>query len=211
VMRALAEMTGADPGAGSSGLYAEMYLHPWAGFAIRLTYWLWMMVVVGSEVVAASIYCKFWFPETASWIWIGLFSLVILYVNCTSVGNIGTFEYWLSMVKVVTIVAFLILGSALLFGVGFPKVGFANYTAHGGFLPNGWSGAGLGVILGLFSFFGIEVVCSTAGEAADPQVALPHGLRRTLVALGLFSVGCVAMVVGLGPWQPIGLVVSPFV
>ncbi len=157
MMWALGEMAAAHPAAGSFGLYAEIYLHPWAGFAIRLTYWLCMMVVVGSEVVAASIYCKFWFRGTPSWIWIGLFSLVILYVNCTSVGNLGTFEYWLSMVKVVTIVAFLILGAALLFGVGFPKVGFANYTAHGGFLPNGWSGVGLGVILGLFSFFGIYV------------------------------------------------------
>ncbi len=211
MMWALAEMTAAHPAAGSFGLYAEMYLHPWAGFAIRLTYWLCMMVVVGSEVVAASIYCKFWFPETASWIWIGLFSLVILYINCSSVGNLGTFEYWLSMVKVVTIVAFLILGAALLWGLGFPKVGFANYTAHGGFLPNGWSGVGLGIILGLFSFFGIEVVGSTAGEAADPKVAVPKALSRTLVVLVLFYVGGLALVVGIVPWTQIELVESPFV
>src|SRR6267143_3599436 len=211
VMWALAEMTAEHPAAGSFGLYAEIYLHPWAGFAVRLTYWLCMMVVVGSEVVAASIYCKFWFRGTPSWIWIGLFSLVILYVNCTSIGNLGAFEYWLSMVKVVTIVAFLILGAALLFGVGFPRVGFANYTAHGGFLPNGWSGVGLGVILGLFSFFGIEVVGSTAGEAADPKVAVPKALRRTLVALVLFYVGGLALVVGVVPWTQIGLVESPFV
>src|SRR5437879_10890373 len=188
MMWALAEMTAAHPAAGSFGLYAEMYLHPWAGFAVRLTYWFCMMVVVGSEVVAASIYCKLWFPGTPSGVGIGLFSLVILYVNSASIGNLGTFEYWLSMIKVVTIIAFLILGSALLFGVGFPKVGLANYTAHGGFLPNGWQGVGLGVILGLFSFFGIEVVGSTAGEAADPKVAVPKALRRTVIVLVLFYV-----------------------
>src|SRR5260370_34634952 len=117
--------------------------------------WVCMMVVVGSEVVAASIYCKLWFPETPSWVWIGLFSLVILYVNSASIENLGAFEYWLSMIKVVTIVAFLILGSALLFGVGFPKVGFANYTAHGGFFLKWGKGVGLGVVFGLFSFFWI--------------------------------------------------------
>ena len=211
MMWALAEMAAAHPAAGSFGLYAEMYLHPWAGYAIRLTYWLCMMVVVGSEVVAASIYCKLWFPETPSWIWIGLFSIVILYVNCTSVGSLGTFEYWLSMIKVVTIVAFLILGSALLSGVGFAKVGFANFTAHGGFLPNGWKGVGLGVILGLFSFFGIEVVGSTAGEAADPKAAVPKALRRTLIVLVLFYVAGLALVVGIVPWTQIGLGESPFV
>src|SRR6266436_6619492 len=67
MMWALAEMAAAHPAAGSFGLYAEMYLHPWAGYAVRLTYWFCMMVVVGSEV-AASIYCKLWFPETPSWI-----------------------------------------------------------------------------------------------------------------------------------------------
>jgi amino acid transporter, AAT family len=211
MMWALAEMAAAHPAAGSFGLYAEMYLHPWAGFAVRLTYWLCMMVVVGSEVVAAAIYCKFWFPGTPSWIWIGLFSLVILYVNSTSVGDLGTFEYWLSMIKVVTIVAFLILGTALLTGVGFPRIGFANFTEHGGFLPNGWKGVGLGVILGLFSFFGIEVVGSTAGEAADPKVAVPKALRKTLFVLVLFYVFGLALVVGIVPWPQIGLGESPFV
>ena len=211
MMWALAEMAAAHPTAGSFGLYAEMYLHPWAGFAIRLTYWLCMMVVVGSEVVAASIYCKFWFPGTPAWTWIGLFSLVILYVNTINIGNLGTFEYWLSMVKVITILAFILLGSALLFGVGFPKVGLAHYTADGGFIPNGWKGVGLGVILGLFSFFGIEVVGSTAGEAADPKVAVPKALRNTVTALVLFYVAGLALVVGIVPWKQIGMGESPFV
>ncbi len=211
MMWALAEMSAAHPTAGSFGLYAEMYLHAWAGFAIRLTYWLCMMVVVGSEVVAASIYCKFWFPGIPAWIWIGLFSLVILYVNTINIGSLGTFEYWLSMVKVVTILAFLLLGSALLFGVGFPKVGLANYTAYGGFVPNGWKGVGLGVVLGLFSFFGIEVVGSTAGEAADPKVAVPKALRNTVTALVLFYVVGLALVVGIVPWKQIEMGQSPFV
>src|ERR1700746_4110795 len=108
MMLALAEMAAAHPAAGSFGLYAEMYLHPWAGFAVRLTYWLCMMVVVGSEVVAASIYCKLWFPHFPAWTWIALFSVLILYVNTINIGSLGTFEYFLSMVKVVTILAFLL-------------------------------------------------------------------------------------------------------
>src|SRR5262245_42107978 len=112
MMWALAEMSAAHPTAGSFGLFAEMYLHPWAGFAIRLTYWLCMMVVVGSEVVAASIYCRLWFPSSVpAWVWISVFSFLVLYVNTINIQNLGTFEYWLSMIKVVTILAFLILGS----------------------------------------------------------------------------------------------------
>lgn len=211
MMWALAEMAAAHPAAGSFGLYAEMYLHPWAGFAIRWTYWLCMMVVVGSEVVAASIYCRFWFPNVPSLVWIVGFSLLLLYVNTVSIGNLGLFEFWFSMIKVVTIVAFLVLGAALLAGIGFPRIGFANFTAHGGFAPGGVRGVALGVVMGLFSFFGIEVVGSTAGEAADPKVAVPKALRRTVSTLVLFYIGSLALVVGLVPWTQIGMGESPFV
>src|ERR1700738_1050824 len=40
LMWALGEMAIAHPVAGSFGVYAEMYVHPWAGFAMRYSYWL---------------------------------------------------------------------------------------------------------------------------------------------------------------------------
>src|SRR5574337_437897 len=140
LMWALAEMAVAHPVAGSFGVYAELYINPWAGFAVRYTYWLCQVVAIGSEVVAASIYCSKWFPNVPSWIWIVAFSISLVYVNARSVANFGLFEYWFAMIKVVTIAVFLILGAALLFGVGFPRIGAANYVAHGGFLPHGWGG-----------------------------------------------------------------------
>jgi AAT family amino acid transporter len=211
VMWALAEMAAEHPAAGSFGLYAEMYLHPWAGFAIRYTYWLCLVFVVGSEVVAAAIYCKYWWTAVPSWIWIAGFSVALLYVNTISIKSFGTFEYWFAMIKVVTIVAFLILGAALLFGVGFPRIGGANYTGYGGFFPNGWSGVGLGVTMAIFSFLGLEIVGATAGEAANPSVAVPRALRRTLSFLVLFYLGGLAIVVGIVPWKELGLGESPFV
>src|SRR5215813_7993275 len=75
VMWALAEMAVEHPAPGSFGLYAEMYLHPWAGFAVRYTYWLCLVMVVGLEVVAGAIYCAFWLPATPAWVWIAVFSL----------------------------------------------------------------------------------------------------------------------------------------
>ena len=39
LMGALSEMAVAHPTAGSFGVYAEVYLSPWAGFVARYTYW----------------------------------------------------------------------------------------------------------------------------------------------------------------------------
>jgi len=211
VMWALAEMAVEEPAAGSFGLYAEMYLHPWAGFATRYTYWLCLVMIIGSEVVAAAIYCEFWFPHAPTWIWIGGFSIALVLINTLSVEDFGSIEYWLAMIKVVTIVAFLLLGAMLLFGIGFPRIGLVNYTANGGFSPHGWRGVGLGVVMAIFSYLGLEIVGVTAGEAADPKTAVPRALRRTLGCLALFYLGGLALVVGIVPWMEIGLGQSPFV
>jgi AAT family amino acid transporter len=213
LMWALGEMTVAHPVAGSFGVHAEMYVHPWAGFAMRYSYWLAQTIAIGSEIVAASIYCKRWFPGVPSWLWIAGFSIALLYVNARSVASFGAFEYWFAMLKVVTITLFLILGASLLLGVGFPRLGATNYTAHGGFLPNGWTGVGLGVAMALFSFLGIEIVAVTSGEAKDPATALPRALRWTLARLGIFYIGGLAVVVGVVPWNQLGdkLESSPFV
>jgi L-asparagine transporter-like permease len=211
VMWALAEMAVEHPAAGSFGLYAEMYLHPWAGFAVRYTYWLCLVMIIGSEVVAAAIYCDFWSPRVPVWIWMGGFSAILILINTMSIEDFGSIEYWFAMIKVVTIVAFLILGAMLLFGVGFPRIGLTNFTAHGGFSPHGWRGVGLGVVMAIFSFLGLEIVGVTAGEAACPKTAVPRALRRTLGFLALFYLGGLALVVGIVPWTEIGLGQSPFV
>ena len=211
VMWALGEMTVAHPVAGSFGVHAELYVHPLAGFAMRYSYWLAQVIATGSEVVAASIYCKYWFPAVPPWLWIGGFSIALIYVNARSVASFGSFEYWFSMVKVVTITVFLVLGAALLLGVGFPRVGFTNYSAQGGFLPHGWRGVGLGMAMAIFSFLGMEIVAVTSGEAKDPATALPRALRWTLGRMGLFYIGGLAIVVGIVPWNQVGLGESPFV
>ncbi len=211
LMWALAEMAVAHPVAGSFGVYAELYISPWAGFVVRYTYWLCQVVAIGSEVVAASIYCSKWFPNVPAWVWIAAFSISLVYVNARSVANFGLFEYWFAMIKVVTIVVFLILGAALLFGIGFPRLGAANYVSLGGFLPHGWAGVGLGVTMAIFSYLGLEVVAVTSGEAARPEIAVPRAMRQTLARLAIFYVGGIAVVVGITPWTQVGLGESPFV
>ncbi len=211
LMWALAEMAVAHPVAGSFGVYAEIYLNPWAGFVMRYSYWLAQVVAIGSEIVAVSIYLKTWLPGVPSWIWIVIFSVLIVWVNALSVANFGFIEYWFATIKVVAIVLFIVLGAAMLFGVGFTRTGLANYTGHGGFLPHGWAGVGLGITMAIFSYLGTEIVAVTAGEADNPREAVPRALRQTLGRLALIYIGGIAILVGVLPWDQVGLTESPFV
>jgi amino acid transporter, AAT family len=215
-MGALSEMAVAHPTAGSFGVYAELYLNRWAGFVVRYTYWACQVIAIGGEAIAIAIYCQWWLPNTPRWLWVVGFSIALVYVNARSVGSFGSFEYWFSMIKVVAIMIFIVVGIALLLGVGtHPAIGFSNFTSHGGFLPTGWRGVWMAMVFVIFSFIGTEVVAVTAGEAKNPEIAVPRAMRRMVGRLVLFYLGAITVLVGIVPWteiQPGGdVTASPFV
>lgn len=211
----LSEMAVVHPAAGSFGVYAETYINPWAGFVVRYTYWFAQVIAIGGEAVAAGIYMTFWFPDVPVWVWSVGFAVILLYVNARSVGNFGTFEYWFAMIKVTAIVLFIILGAVHILGLGVPAVGFHNLVGlPGGFMPHGIGGVWMAVIMGVFSFNGIEVIAVTSGETADPVKAIPAALRTMLLRLFLFYILALTIVVTFIPWTETGAKVveqSPFV
>ena len=211
----LSEMAVVHPTAGSFGTYAETYLNPWAGFVVRYTYWIAQVIAIGGEAVAAGLYMAFWFPEVPVWMWALGFCLLLLYFNSRSVSNFGTVESWFALIKVTAIVLFIILGAARIFGGGQAAAGLHNLTGlPGGFFPRGLAGVWMAVIVGLFSFNGIEVIAVTSGEARNPQVAIPAALRTMMLRLFLFYVLAISIIVSTVPWTATGVKVvaqSPFV
>jgi amino acid transporter, AAT family len=212
----LSEMAVVHPTAGSFGTYAETYLNPWSGFVVRYTYWLAQVIAIGGEAVAAGVYMTYWVPDVPVWMWSVSFAFILLYVNSRSVSDFGTFEYWFAFIKVVAIVLFIVLGLATIFGFGgIEPVGFRNLTGlPGGFMPNGWLGVWMGVLIGIFSFIGIEVIAVTSGETKEPEKAIPAALRTMAVRLILFYVLALTVVVSFVPWTESGAEVvaqSPFV
>lgn len=212
MMSALTEMTVVHPTAGSFGVLAETYVNPWAGFVIRYTYWLAQVIAIGGEVVAAAIYTKFWLPNTPMLLWVVLYSAVLVLINMTAVKYFGTFEYWFAMIKVAAIVMFIILGIAYVFtGFGETPIGLDNLTAHGGFLPNGFTGVFLAMLIVIFSFYGVEVIAVSAGEAKNPEKAVPKAMKTMVFRMATFYIFAIALVVTIVPWTQAGLGESPFV
>jgi L-asparagine transporter-like permease len=211
----LSEMAVVHPTAGSFGTYAEMYLCPWAGFLVRYTYWMAQVIAIGGEAVAGGLYMTYWFPGSPVWIWSLGFAIALIYVNSRSVTNFGTFEYWFALIKVVAIIIFIILGITHIFGLVGEPVGFHNLTElEGGFMPHGFGGVWMAVIMAIFSFYGIEVIAVTSGEAKDPVTTIPAALRTMALRLSLFYVLALSVMVTFIPWTEIGAHVvteSPFV
>jgi len=212
----LTEMAVVHPVAGAFGVYAEKYLNPWAGFSVRATYGVAQIIAIGAEVTAAGIYISYWLPNVPQWIWLILVSAALVALNSMQVNRLGEFEYWFAMIKVAAIVAFIIVGLALIFGVGSRHaIGMANLTQHGGFLPSGWKGVWLSLTITVTSYMGVEIIAVTAGEAQHPEVTIPRAMRNIVYRLIGFYVLAIAIMVTMVPWNQSGsssaLAGSPFV
>lgn len=216
VAYAVAEMAVVHPVAGAFGVYAEIYLNPWAGFSVRATYGLVQIIAIGAEVTAVGIYFGFWFPQVPQWLWVVGASLVLVAINALQVGRFGEFEYWFALIKVSAIIAFIGVGIVLIAGLGpRPALGLSSLVEHGGFMPFGMKGAWLALTLALTSYMGVEVIAVTAGEAKNPEQSIPRAMRTIVFRLILFYVLAIGTMLAMTPWNQLGsgegITSSPFV
>jgi len=206
VAMALGELASMHPAAGSFGLYGELYLNPYLGFLCRAAYWAAIAFSIGAELVASAAYMAYWFPAVPAQLWVIVFSALLLLVNLLSVGSFGRFEFWFSMIKFATIVAFILAGAALLFsGRVSPQ-----YTAQGGFLPRGPIAPLLAVFWAIYAFGGVEMLAVTTGESRS-STDIPRATRLTFFLLAGIYLGAITILVGVMPWNHTGVSESPFV
>ena len=206
VAMALGELACAHPAAGSFGVYGQIYLGDFAGFIARAGYWAGLSLAIGAEMVASATYMAAWFPAIRPVIWIVVFSGLLLVINLRNVGSYGRVEFWLSMIKLATILAFIVIGASLLLSGRVP----AQYTLHGGLLPRGpWSPL-LAITYAVYSFGGVEMVAVTTGESRSSKET-PRAVWITFLTLTCVYVGAMVVLLGVMPWNRAGVTESPFV
>ena len=214
IMRALGEMTVHDPVAGSFSVYAQRYLGSFAGYLTGWNYWLLMVGVGMAEATAVGAYMHEWFPDWPRWIWVLGSVVMIGGLNLLSVRIYGEMEFWFTLVKVVTVLAMIVGGLAIIFlgwGNGGQPTGLSNLWSHGGWFPHGVMGMVLALPVVVFSFGGVETVGIAAGEAAQPERTIPRAVNSVLWRILIFYVGALFVIMAIYPWTGLGEHGSPFV
>jgi AAT family amino acid transporter len=214
IMRALGELLTYRPVAGSFATYAEEFCGPFAGFVTGWSYWFMWVATAMAELTAIGIYVGHWFPSVPQWL-PAMIALLVLYgANLLAVRVFGELEFWFALVKVVTIVALIVAGLAVLvFHVGGfgATASFSNLWTHGGFLPFGILGVLLTMQIVMFAYTGVELIGVTAGEAQDPQRALPRATNGVIARILIFYLGALIVIMAVVPWDQLSPSVSPFV
>jgi lysine-specific permease len=117
IMTSLGEMAAYIPITGSFSTYASRFVDPAFGFAIGWNYWYNNAIIVALELSASALLMKYWLPDVPGIIWSALFLALIFSLNVLSVKGYGESEFWFSIIKVATIIIFIIVGLLMIFGI----------------------------------------------------------------------------------------------
>ncbi|GAA2062775.1 amino acid permease [Williamsia deligens] len=202
VMRMLGEMATANPDTGSFSVYSTRALGRWAGFSVGWLYWwFWVLVIPVEATAAASILADL--VGGPQWVWALTVTVLLTVTNLVSVGNYGEFEFWFALVKVVSIVAFIVIGVLAILGVfpGSEVSGVKGLWEPDGFMPNGFGAVITGLLVTMFSFMGTEIVTIAAAESPDPKAGITRAVNSVIWRISIFYIGSIFVVVALLPYN----------
>ena len=168
------------------------------GFALGWMYWYIFTITVAAEITAAGLVIQYWHPPVSVAVWITIFTLVIIGLNCFPVKYYGETEFWFASLKVFGIIGLLIMALVLIFGGGpnHELLGF-HYWKHPGPINQYTVGGASGrvaaffgtVTFSIFAFaFAPELLVVTGGEMESPRRNLPIAGKRYFWRLIFFYV-----------------------
>ena len=212
VMLCLAELAVEKPVSGSFVTYAREHISSTWACGVGWAYWLNWIAYVPSEMIAAGIIMNNFVPEVGQLWWSVLFGLLITLINLFHVDKFGECEFWLSLIKIVALIAFSIVAGLIALGVigGAGYIGTSILLGSGGFTPNGFGSIGLTMVIILVNCQGTEIIGLAAGECENPAKSIPVAVRNTTWRIiGLYIIP-IALLISILPWDQAGLDDSVF-
>jgi APA family basic amino acid/polyamine antiporter len=100
------------------------------------------------------------------------------------------------LLKIAIIVAFLVVGAFY--------VKPENWTAHGGFAPNGFHGIGTAAAIIFFAYIGFDAVSTASEEARDAKRDMPFGIIASLLICTVLYIVVALVLTGVAPWKEVG-------
>ncbi len=110
VMRALGELLLSNAGYQSFTDFAVDYIGPWAGYVTGWTYWFCWIMTAMADIIAVGVYVRYWF-DIPQWVPALVVLVILLGLNLLTVKLFGELEFWFALIKVITILALIVIGS----------------------------------------------------------------------------------------------------
>lgn len=220
-IQALGELSVRFPVSGAFATFSTRFIDPAWGFAMGWNYAILWIVVFPLELVAAAITMEYWKSSVNTAVWVTIFYVVIVAINLFGVKGYGEAEFLFSLIKVIAVIGFIILGIVINVGGG-PQGDYIGglYWHTPGAFNHGFKGLCSVFVTGAFSFTGTELVGLAAAETKNPRKTLPSACKQVFWRITLFYLISLTMVGLLVPYDDprllgstssVDIAASPFV
>ncbi|CAF0856065.1 unnamed protein product [Adineta steineri] len=201
VCMALAELSVVFPVSGSFAAHSSRFLDPAWGFAMGWNYGLGGLTTMPLELTAAGLVINYWTTSINVAVWITVFLIALLIINLFGVRGYGEVEFFMSLVKVIAVIGFIILGIVLIFGGGphHEYIG-GRYWRDPGSFANGFKGVCSVFVVAGFAFGGTELVGLAAAETDNPRKTIPAATKQVFWRISIFYVVSLTIIGCLVPY-----------
>ncbi|EFQ49193.1 MAG: amino acid permease [Lactobacillus iners] len=215
LMRALGELILSDLNKNTYIDFITQYLGKVIGTVTGYLYWFSWLSLGMAELTALGLYFRYWWHDLPLWLPGSITLIILLMINLISAKVFGNMEFSFAIIKILTIVAFVLLVFYLLITNGSTKlygaISFSNLFKDGGFFAKGANGFFSGFQMVIFSFIGVELIGLTAAEAQDPKKTIVKAINELPVRIILFYVLAILAILLVIPWKQVAINDSPFV
>ncbi|KAI9339350.1 amino acid permease-domain-containing protein [Obelidium mucronatum] len=202
VSAGIGEMATLLPIDGGFSQFPSRFVHPSLGFATGWMYFITWVLTIAAEMAGVAGLMSFWVSTSTiqPWIWSLAYLAPLAFLNLFPVKGFAEVEFVLCILKIASIVVFLVIGLVVWFG--------ANDTHRPLWFTN-WAPAMKGdnsvdlflriaknFTTAFFAYGGTELVGLTAGEAVNPRKSVPRAINGTFIRILIFYLGSL-LVVGL--------------
>jgi AAT family amino acid transporter len=151
-----------------------------------------------------------YFTGINGYVWAVLFGLIITWINITEVSMFGEIEFWLSLIKIIALMAFVVIAILIFFGFihgDQPSeiIGGKFISDQGGLFPNGIPVLLTTMVILLVNYQGSEIVGLAAGESANPSKMIPHAITNVTLRILFIYIVPVFCLVLIFPWYKANL------
>jgi amino acid transporter len=200
VVHALGELAYTYPISGGFYTYSVRFIDPAWGFAMGWNYVFQWAVVLPLELVVAGLTINYFGLDVNVGVWITVFMIAIIVISLFGVLGYAEEEFWVSLLKLSTIIIFMFMGVIFACGGGPSNGMYSEYWGartwyNPGAFADGFKGLCGVFVTAAFSFSGTELVGLAAAESENPQKSLPSAIKQVFwritlfYILGLFFVG----------------------
>ncbi|CEP60001.1 amino acid permease LALA0_S01e00760g [Lachancea lanzarotensis] len=211
VTQSLGEMATFIPVTSSFTVFTRRFISPAFGAANGYMYCFSWCMTFALELSVVGQIIEYWTTAVPNSAWIIIFWVPLTLSNLVPVEYYGEFQFWISLVKVLAIVGFLIYCLCMVCGAGVTgPVGF-RYWRH----PGPWGdgivsrsrseGRFLGWVSSLvnaaFTYQGTELVGVSAGESKNPRKTVPKAINKVFLRIVLFYIGSLFFIGLLVPYN----------